>query len=52
MLINLANEFIMINVSSTYDNDVITEIVGGMEVSHNISINILNIVSVSLCGLT
>ena len=41
----------MIDVTSTNNNDVITEVVGGVEVAKVVSRNLLDIVTVSLNGL-
>lgn len=51
-MVDLVHKFIMVDVTCTDDNDVITEIVGCVEVSDSISSDVLNIVSVSLLGLS
>jgi hypothetical protein len=45
---NLSDEFIMVDVTSTNNNDVITEVVGGVEVAKVINRNLLDVVAVSL----
>jgi hypothetical protein len=51
MLVNLADKFLMVDVTSTNDNDVIAEVVGGVELSQVISSEGMEDVSVSLLGL-
>jgi len=41
----------MVDVASTNNNDVITEVVGGVEVAKVVSRNLLDVVAVSLNGL-
>ena len=41
----------MVDVTSTYNNDVITEVVGGVEVAKVVSRNLLDVVAISLNGL-
>lgn len=41
----------MVDVASTNNNDVITEVLGGVEVAKVINRNLLDVVAVSLNGL-
>ena len=52
MLVDWVNEFIVIDITRSNNYDIVTEVVCGVEISDSISINVLNIVSVSLFGLT
>jgi len=48
---NLRDKLIMVDVTSTNNNDVVTEVVSGVEITKVISWNSLDVIAVSLDGL-
>ena len=52
MLVDLANEFLMVDVTSSYNNDVVSKVVSGVEISNVISSQAVELVFVSLHWLS
>ena len=51
MLLSQVNQLLMINVSRTDDHDILSEVVGSMEVNYHVSLNLIDVVDVSQDGL-
>jgi len=52
VLVNLIDESLVVNITSTNNNDVVTVIVGSVVVSEGISVQVLDLVAVTLDRLT
>lgn len=52
MLVDLIHEFLVVNVSSSNNDDIVTEIVSGVEVLDMVNVEVLQLISISLWRLS